>query len=133
MSDLQTFAATLMLNFATVRIPRCEILWIRPVADPSPPKQRYRLLSRALAGETFIMNCHRQHFRRRLLEEGHRAFFDRIEGRGPDGLQLRFFCRDAEAVRVLHGVGEGACGPGCAVTFDPKQFAMHRFRQFGAY
>ena len=83
MSDLQTFAATLMLNFATVRIPRCESLWIRPVADPSPPKHRYRLLSRALARQILIMNCHRRHLQHRLLEPGRRAFFDRIEGDGP--------------------------------------------------
>ena len=69
MSDLQTLAATLLANFATVRIPRCESLWISSVPNPSP-KHRYRLLSRALAGETLIMNCHRQHLRYRLLEAG---------------------------------------------------------------
>ena len=69
MSDLQTLAATLLANFATVRIPRCESLWISSVPNPSP-KHRYRLLSRALAGETLIMNCHRQHLRYRLLEPG---------------------------------------------------------------
>ena len=48
MSDLQTLAANLLANFATVRIPRCESLWISSVPYPSP-KHRYRLLSRALA------------------------------------------------------------------------------------
>ena len=51
MSDLPTLAATLLANFATVRIPRCESLWISSVPNPSP-KHRYRFLSRALAGET---------------------------------------------------------------------------------
>jgi hypothetical protein len=87
MSNLQTLAASILVNFAIVRIP--------------------------------------------TLEQGYRLFFDQIEGGGPDGWRLHFFCRDAEAVRVLHGVGVGACGPGCAVTFDPKQFAIHRFRQLG--
>ena len=50
MSDLQTLAATLLANFATVRIPRCDSLWISSVPDPSP-KHRYRSLARALAGE----------------------------------------------------------------------------------
>ena len=95
MSDLQTLAATLLANFATVRIPRCESLWISSVPNPSP-KHRYRLLSRALAGETLIMNCHRQHLRYRLLEPGHHAFFDRIEGGGPDGWRFHFFCLDQD-------------------------------------
>ena len=128
MSDLQTLAATLLANFATVRIPRCESLWISSVPYPSP-KHRYRLLSRALAGETLIMNCHRQHLQYRLLEPGHHAFFDRIEGGGPDGWRLHFFCLDPEAIGVLYNIGVGKCGPGNAVTFDPEQFVMHRFGQ----
>jgi hypothetical protein len=128
MSDLQTLAATLLANFATVRIPRCESLWISAVPDPSP-KHRHRLLSRALARETFIMNCHRQHLQHRLLERGHGAFFDRMEGGGPAGWGLHFFCRDPAAVSVLHGIGVGACGSGNAVSFNPEQFVMHRLRQ----
>lgn len=128
MSDLQTLAANLLANFATVRIPRCESLWISHVPDP-PPKYRYRLLARALAGEYLIMRCHRQHLQHRLLEQGHHAFFDRIEGGGPDGWRLHFFCLDQTAVRVLHDVGVGVCGPGDAVTFDPEQFVMHRLGQ----
>ena len=128
MSDLQTLAATLLANFATVRIPRCESLWISSVPNPSP-KHRYRLLSRALAGETLIMNCHRQHLRYRLLEPGHHAFFDRIEGGGPDGWRFHFFCLDQTAVSVLYNIGVGECGPGNAVTFDPEQFVMHRLSQ----
>ena len=75
------------------------------------------------------MNCHRQHLQHRLLEQGHRAFFDRIEGGGPDGWRLHFFCRDPAAVSVLYDVGVGVCGPGNAVTFDPEQFVMHRLGQ----
>jgi hypothetical protein len=119
MSNLQTLAATLLTNFATVRIPRCESLWISSVPNPSP-KHRIRLLSRALAGETLIMSCHRQHLRYRLLEPGHRAFFDRIEGGGPDGWRFHFFCLDQTAVSVLYNIGVGECGTGNAVTFDPR-------------
>ena len=128
MNGLPTLAATLLANFATVRIPRCESLWISSVPNPSP-KHRYRLLSRALTGETLIMSCHRQHLRYRLLEPGHHAFFDRIEGGGPDGWRLHFFCREPAAVRVLHDIGVGECGPGNAATFDPEQFVMHRLCQ----
>jgi hypothetical protein len=128
MSDLPILAATLLANFATVRIPRCESLWISSVPNLSP-KHRCRLLSRALAGETLIMSCHRQHLRCRLLEPGHHLFFDRIEGGGPDGSRLHFFCLDRAAVSVLYDLGVGACGPGNAVTFDPEQFVMHRLRQ----
>ena len=75
------------------------------------------------------MNCHCQHFQHRLLEQGHRAFFDRIEGGGPNGWRLHFFCRDTSAVSVLYGVGVGVCGPGSAVNFDAEQFVMHRLGQ----
>ena len=81
-SDLQNLAATVLANFTTVRIPRCESLWTCLIPDPSP-KHLHRLRSRALTRETFIMNCHRRHLQHRLLERGHRAFFDRIEGGGP--------------------------------------------------
>ena len=128
MSDLQTLAANLLANFATVRIPRCESLWISSVPNPSP-KHRYRLLSRALAGETLIMNCHRQHLQYRLLEQGHRAFFDRVEGGGPKGWRLHFFCLDPAALSILYDVGVGVCGPGKAATFDAEQFVMHRVLQ----
>ena len=128
MSDLPILAAILLANFATVRIPRCESLWISHLPDPSP-EHRYRLLARALAGESLIMNCHRQHLQHRLLEQGHRAFFDRIEGGGLDGWRLHFFCRDRAAVSVLHDVGVGVCGPGNAVTFNPEQFVVHRLGQ----
>ena len=111
MSDPQTLAATLLANFATVRIPRCESLWISSVPNPSP-KHRCRLLSRALAGEHLIMSCHRQHLQHRLLEQGHRAFFDRIEGGGPDGWRLHFFCRDPAAISVFYGVGVKCAGLG---------------------
>jgi hypothetical protein len=125
MSDLQTLAATLLANFTTVRIPRCESLWISSVPNPSP-KHRHRMLSRALAGENLIISCHRQHLQYRLLEQGHRAFFDRIEGGGPAGWRPHFFCRDPAAISVLYDVVVGVCGLGNAVTFDPEQFVMHR-------
>ena len=128
MSDLPILAATLLANFATLRIPRCDSLWISSVPDLSP-EHRYRSLARALAGENLIMKCHRQHLQHRLLEQGHRAFFDRIEGGGPDGWRLHFFCLDRAAISVLHDVGVGECGPGNAVTFDPEQFVMHRLGQ----
>ena len=130
MSDLPILAATLLANFATVRIPRCESLWISSVPDLSP-KHRYRSLARALAGENLIMKCHRQHLEYRLLEEGHRAFFDRVEGGGQAGWRLHFFCLDQTAVSVLYNIGVGECGPGHAVTFDPEQFVMHRLSQLG--
>ena len=93
MSDLQILAATILANFTTVRIPRCESLWTCSIPNQSP-KHLQRLRSRALTRETFIMRCHRQHLEHRLLEQGHRAFFDRIEGGGPDGWRLHFFCHD---------------------------------------
>ena len=38
------------------------------------------------------MNFHLQHLQHRLFEsEVHRAFFDQIEGGGPDGWRLHFF------------------------------------------
>ena len=54
--------------------------------DPSPTL-RAKLLSIALRGENLIVRCHRESLRGQLLEHGHRAFFDRIEGYGyrPDG------------------------------------------------
>jgi hypothetical protein len=128
MSDLQILAATLLANFTTVRITRCENLWMSAVPNPSP-KHLHRLRSRALTRETFIMSCHRQHLQHRLLEQGHRAFFDRAEGGGPNGWRFHFFCRDPTAVTVLYDDGVGVCGPGNAATFDPEQFVMHRLRQ----
>ena len=128
MSDLQILATTILANFTTARIPRCESLWTCSIPDPSP-KRLHRLRSRALTRETFIMNCHRRHLQHRLLERGHRAFFDRIEGGGPDGWRLHFFCHDTEAVGVLYDVGVGVCGPGSAVNFDAEQFIMYRLCQ----
>ena len=47
------------------------------------------------------MSCHRQHHQYRLLEQGHRAFFDRVEGGGSDGWRFHFFCLDPAAASVL--------------------------------
>jgi hypothetical protein len=65
MSDLPTLAATLLANFATVRIPRHEGLWTSPVADPWL-RLRSSLLSIAVAGESLILGCHRQWLHYRL-------------------------------------------------------------------
>jgi len=128
MSDLPTLAATLLANFATVHIPRYEDLWTSPVADPWP-RLRPSLLSIAVAGESLILGCHRQWLHHHLLEQGHRAFFDRIEGGGPDGWRLHFFCLDRSALSVLRGVSVGEFSPGNPATFNPEAFVLRRLRQ----
>ena len=71
------------------------------------------------------MNCHRRDFQLRLLEQGHRAFFDRIEGGGPDGWRLHFFCRDTAAGQHWYdvGVGAGVVLVECRWTCNAEQFA----------
>src|ERR1700730_15458930 len=104
MTDLPILAATLLANFATVRIPRCERLWWTP--DPCQSRRCHiKSQSIALAGERLVASCHRHLLRQCLLEADHRAFFDRIEGDGPDGWRLHFFCRDPSAVTALHNAG----------------------------
>jgi hypothetical protein len=124
MTDLAPIAATLLANFVTVRIPRCERLWTWSEPDPSS-RLRARLLANALAGETLIGGCHRQWVRGHLLEHGHRAFFDRMVGGGPDGWRLHFFCLDPSAIQLLHDIPVGQCGPGDPVSFDAEKFVMH--------
>jgi DNA invertase Pin-like site-specific DNA recombinase len=63
------------------------------------------------------------------LERGHRAFFDRIEGGGPDGWRLHFFILDPSAVAGLKVAGVGECGPGEVAKFDAKEFVTRRLRQ----
>ena len=104
MPDLPALASTLLAHFATVRIPRNEGLWTSPVADPWP-MLRPSLLSIAVAGESLNLGCHRQWLHSCLLEQGHRAFFDRIEGGGPDGWRLHFFCLDPSTLSVLRRRG----------------------------
>jgi hypothetical protein len=128
MTDLTSIATTLLANFATVRIPRCERLWAWPVDDP-PPRLRARLLAIALAGEALIGGCHRQCVRGHLLEAGHRAFFDRIEDGGPDGWWLHFFCLDLSAIQLLHDIPVGQCGPGDPLSFDAAKFVVHHLRR----
>jgi hypothetical protein len=128
MTDLSPIAAVLLANFATVRIPRCERLWTWSEADPSP-RLRSRLLETALAGETLIGSCYRQCVRCHLLEAGHRAFFDRIEGGGRDGWRLHFFCHDPATVLLLHDIQVRTCGPGNPVAFDAEKFVMHHLRR----
>jgi hypothetical protein len=126
MTDLPTLAATLMANFTTVRIPRCERLWSWP--DPWLRRQ-IKSLSIALAGERLIADCHRHVLRQRLLDAEHRAFFDRIEGGGPEGWRLHFFLLDPSAVVLLCAAGVGECGPGDPTTFNVEEFVMRRLRQ----
>jgi hypothetical protein len=126
MTDLPSLAATLLANFATVRVPRHEGLWASPVADPSPSPN---LLSIAVAGESLILRCYRQWLHYRLLEEGYRAFFDRVEGGGPDGWRLHFFCLNPSALSVLRRAGVGEIGPGDPVRFNPEAFVLWRLRQ----
>jgi hypothetical protein len=128
MTDLTTLAATLLTNFATIRLRRCEQLWTRPV--PDPPLQLYcKLLQIALRGQNLILSCNRQYLRQRLLDDGCRAFLDRLEGDGPHGWRLHFFCLDPQAIAVLYDAGLGECGPGETVRFDAEEFVMHRLRQ----
>src|ERR1700719_2420090 len=111
MTDLPTLAATLLTNFTTVRIPRRE----RPCSWPDPDLSLRRHIesrSIALARERLFADCHRHLLRQLLLDDGHRAFFDRIEGDGSDGWRLHFFCFDPSAATVLHAAGIGEAGPG---------------------
>jgi hypothetical protein len=128
MTDLPTLAATLLGHSVTIRIPRCERLWSWPDLDPSL-RRHIKSLSIALAGERLIADCHLHFLRQRLLDAGHRAFFDRIEGGGPDGWRLHFFCLDPSAVTLLCAAGVGQCGSGDPASFDAKEFVMRRLRQ----
>ena len=114
MTDLPTLAATLLTNFATVRIPSASgsghgRSQTRHSASTSIAVDRVGRSSAWAA----IASLLRQH----LLDDGHRAFFDRIEGDGPDGWRLHFFCLDPRPVTVLHAAELGECGPGDPVTF----------------
>jgi hypothetical protein len=128
MPDLPNLAATLLAIFATVRIPASPGLRARPVAA-LPPRLRPSLLSMAVAGESLILGCHRQWLHSCLLEQGHRAFFDRIEGGGPDGWRLDFFCLDPSALSVLRDADVGEFGPGDPSRFNPEAFVLRRLRQ----
>jgi hypothetical protein len=128
MTDPASIAATLLANFATVRIPRCERLWTWLEADSSL-RLRSRLLETALAGETLIGSCYRQCVRCHLLEAGYRAFFDRMEGGGADGWRLHFFCLDPSAIQLLHRIPVGQCDPGNPMTFDAEKFVAHHLRR----
>jgi len=106
MTDLPTLAAALLGNFATVRIPRRERLWADPVPE-LPLEAHCRSQAIVLRGERLVADCHRYLVRQRLLDDGHRAFFDRIEGGGADGWRLHFFCLDPSPVTALHDAGVG--------------------------
>src|ERR1700693_5592121 len=128
MTDLPTLAAALLGNFATVRIPRHEGLWTDPVPE-LPLEAHCRSQAIVLKGERLVADCHRHHLRQHLLDDGHRAFFDRIEGGGSDGWRLHFFCLDPSTVALLCGTGVGKCGPGDPANFDAKEFVMRRLCQ----
>ena len=125
MTDPTTVAAILLANFVTIQIPRCERLQSRP--DPDLSLRRYiESRSIALAGEHLVADCHRHILRQRLLDDGHRAFFDRVEGGGPEGWRLHFFCRDPLAATALHDAGLGECGSGDPVNFNAEEFVIRR-------
>jgi hypothetical protein len=125
--DLETLTATRLANFATVRIARCLGLWTRSVADPLPPR-RSRSRSNAVAAEVLIVRCHRGHLRGCLLEQGHRAFFERVEVCGSDGWRLQFFSL-YPVISVLDAVGVGECVPGVSAAFELEKFVLHRLPQ----
>jgi hypothetical protein len=127
MTDLPIFAATLLANFTTVRIPRHGHRWT-PAPDLSL-RRHIESRSIALAGEHLVAECQRHLLRQRLLDDGHPAFFDEVEGDGPDGWRLHFFCLDPSAVTVLHAAGVGEVGPGETVHFDAEEFVIRRLRQ----
>ena len=128
MTDIETLTACLLANAVTIRIPRHQGLQSRP--DPgSSLRHHIETRSIALAGERLVADCHRHHLRQCLLEDGHRAFFDRVEGGGPDGLRLHFFCLDPSAVTVLRAARVGEVGPGETVHFNAEEFVIQRLRQ----
>jgi hypothetical protein len=128
MTDLSTLAATLLTNFATVRLRHCEQLWTWPAEKPSLGLHS-NLLEITLRGQMLILRCNRQYLRQRLLDDGYRAFFDRIGGGGSAGWRLDFFCLDPAAVGVLRDTELGEWGPGDLATFDPEKFVLRRLRQ----
>jgi hypothetical protein len=128
MTDLTILASALLANYATVRLRKCERLWTWPVSDPPFPLH-CKLLEIATRGQNLILACNCQYLRQRLLDDGYRCFFDRLEGDGPDGWLLHFFCLDPSAVTALHDAGFGDCGPGDPARFNAKDFVMMRLRQ----
>lgn len=127
MTELSALAATLLTNFVTVKLRRCEALWTWPVDNPSL-ELHCRLLQATLRAQMMILGCNRMYLRQRLLDDGHRAFFDYLESDGPEGWRLHFFCRSPSAVAVLQNAGLGECRPGDPVRLDPKRFVMRRLR-----
>jgi hypothetical protein len=126
MTYLPTLAAALLTNFSTVRIPRRERPWS---PDPDSSLRRHiESRSIALMSERLVADCHRRLLRQHLLDDGHRAFFDRIEGDGPDGWRVHFFCLDP-VVTVLHAAGVGEVGQGKTVHFDAEEFVIRRLHQ----
>ena len=97
---------------------------------PDPPLDLYcKLLQTTLRGQSLILDCNRQYLRQRLLEDGYRAFFDRLERDGLHGWRLHFFCLEPSAVPVLYDAGLGECGPGKTMSFDAEEFVIRRLSQ----
>jgi hypothetical protein len=128
MTDLSTLAGTLLTNFTTVRLRRCEQLWTWPVPDPSL-RLHCKLLQITLRCQMLTLRCNRQYLRQRLLDDGYRAFFDQLEGDGPDGWRLHFFCLDPSAAAILYDAGLGECSPCAPVSLVPVEFVMSRLSQ----
>ena len=127
MTDLPTLAAILLANFVTIRVPLYEPRWAEPRPE-LPIEAYYRSRAASLRVEHLIPRCHRQHLRILLLDAGNRAFFDRLEGGGPEGWRLHFFCLDPSTITALSDSDIGTCGPG-DTTFDAEEFVAHRLRQ----
>lgn len=128
MTDLPTLAAILLANFVTIRVPLYEPCWAEP--EPVLPLATYyRPRADSLRAEHLIARCHRQHLRLLLLDAGHRAFFDRLEGGWPDRWRLNFFSLDPLAVSMLHDTGVGECGSGDPTYFNAEEFVTRRLRQ----
>jgi hypothetical protein len=128
MTDLSTLAVTLLANFVTIRLRRCEEWWTWPVENPSL-ELHCKLLQTTLRGQMLTFRCNRQYLRQRLLDDGYRAFFDHLESDGPDGWRLHFFCLDPSAVAPLYDAGLGECGPGAPVRLDAEEFVTQRLSQ----
>jgi hypothetical protein len=82
-----------------------------------------------MRGELLISGCNRLCLRQHLLDAGHRAFFDHIEGAGPAGWRMHFFILDQSGAAVLRDAGLGESGPGDAASFNAQDLVMSRLRR----
>ena len=72
------------------------------------------------------VHAHRDRLRQGLVERGFRCFLDRMEADPAGGWRLHIFAADEAALTLLDELAEGACGPGDAVSFNPKEFVTER-------